>query len=156
MEIVFNEATGKYEAHLDPAPSQPAEMEQSGMAGSLGRFSNLEIMGVPLGAAAVGGISAIVLDRVVLERLDPAHKYSPYSLLVASALIGRFGRKYAGDAAKYMSLILAYEGVADFLSAAVDKVWPKTIATTAQSRAAAAAQAGSPAAGDYYSQAFRR
>ncbi len=152
MEIVFNEATGKYELQQ----AQSAEMEQSGMAGSLGRFTGIEVMGVPVGAAAIGGLGAILIDRVVLDRVDPAHKYSPYSLLVASAIIGKWGRRYAGDAAKYMSLILAYEGVADFVSALVDKVAPKAAATTAQARNSAAAQAGSPASGDYYAQAFAR
>lgn len=96
MEIVFNEATGKYELQQ----AQSAEMEQSGMAGSLGRFTGIEVMGVPVGAAAIGGLGAILIDRVVLDRVDPAHKYSPYSLLVASAIIGKWGRRYAGDAAK--------------------------------------------------------
>ena len=57
-----------------------------------------------------------------------------------------------------MSLILAYEGVADFVSAVVDRVWPATTATTtaAQPRTAAAAASGTPASGDYYSQAVAR
>ena len=156
MKIAFNEQTNQYEAVNDaPADEQKAEMEQS-VSGSLSRFANFHVMGVPLGAAAIGGLGAILIERVVLERVYPAHKYSPYSLLVASAIIGKWGRRYAGDAAKYMSLILAYEGVADFVSATVDKVWPKTTATASQPRTAAAAQAGAPASGDYYAQAFAR
>ncbi len=158
MKIVFNEQTNQYESVEEaPASPQTAEMEQS-VSGSLSRFANFDVMGVPVGAAAIGGLGAILIDRVVLERVDPTHKYSPYTLLIASAVIGKFGRKYAGDAAKYMALILAYEGVADYVSALVDKVWPKAAAAqvhAAQARAATVAQVGSPA-GDYYAQAFRR
>jgi hypothetical protein len=159
MKIAFNETTGQYEQVTDAAPAGNqvvAEMEN--MSGTLHKITSFELAGIPVGAAAVGGLASILIDRIVLAKVDPTHKYSPWSLLVASALIAKFGRKYAGDAAKYTALILAYEGIADYVSMAVDKVWPATT-TTAQNRStqtAAAAQVGSPAAGDYYSQAFKR
>jgi hypothetical protein len=158
MKIAFNETSGQYEQIADAAPASAPVAEMENVNATLNKLANYDVMGLPIGGAVVGGLGAILIDRVLLQRIDPTHKYTPWSLLIASGLMGKFGRKYLGDAAKYASLILAYEGVADYMSSMIDKYNPVTPAATAQSRqaTASAAQVGSPAAGDYYSQAFRR
>lgn len=124
MKFVYDEKTNSFvlEGGAEDKADR-AEMEMN-VSGTLNKITNFEIGGVPLGAAAIGGTAAIVIDRVLLERIDPQHKYGPLVMLGASLLLAKFGRKYFGKAAEVTSLILAYEAIADYISLGIDKVWP--------------------------------
>lgn len=145
MKVTFDESTNSYKITEGEAPAQTAELESS--AGVLGRVSSMDVMGIPLGQAVVGGGIAILVDRMLLERIDPAHKWGPWALLGGAWAVKKFGHKYLGGSADAAALILAYEAVADWVSSAIDKVAPAKAAAS-QGRMAAAEQASTQ--GNYY------
>lgn len=157
MKMTFDEKTNTYQLAQDSGDNV-AEME-SGMSNTLDKITNMEVAGIPLGAAAVGGVTAIVLDRLILERFDPEHKYGPLVLLGMAFAMDKWGKKFLGKAATASALILTYEAIADYISLGIDKVWPKPAPAPVTRSVVSQAQAVAHQAatgGDYYSQAFRR
>jgi hypothetical protein len=157
MKLVFDEKTNSYQYQtVEDAPV--ASMEKNNIISSIDKAASFDIAGIPIGSAIIGGTAAILLDRVVLERIDPTHKYGPAAMLVGALGMGWVGKKYHSKAAEATALILAYEGIADYISMIVDKVWP--VAATTQNSVvrqatAVARQVGSTGT-DYYKAAFGR
>ena len=159
MKIAFDEKTNTYKAEdAEPKP-EVAEMEMN-LKGTIGKVADIKVFGVPVGGPILGGATAIVVDRVLLDKIDPTHKYAPWSLLGAALVIGKFGQKLSPEWAKWTAGILVYEAAADTISMLIDKYWPKpttTTTTTAQAmRQSAGLQQFPATSGDYYSKAFTR
>jgi hypothetical protein len=137
--------------------SHTANMEMSfgGISGMFDKVTNMEVMGIPIGAAAVGGALAIVLDRIVLAKLDPTNKWGSYANLALALVVKKWGSKFLGNkAADATAMILTYEAVADWVTMGINKVWP-TKAVAAVKSSGTMRQFES-VANDYYSQALGR
>ncbi len=125
----------------------------------LDKLTNVEVGGVPVGAAAVGSALAILVDRLVLAKVDPTNKWGSWANLGAAFVIGRYGGKFMGrKSADAAALILTYEAVADWVTQAMNKLLPSTAtynqAAMAQPRNTAVAQA-TRVANDYTHEAYR-
>jgi hypothetical protein len=163
MKLVFDEKTNSWAAEADPAEStEKAEMGLS-IRGTVDKVAGLDFMGVPIGGPVLGGAIAIAIDRVLLEKVDPTHKYAPWSLVVAGILAAKLGPKLSPALAKWTSGILLYEAAADTISSLMDKYWPTpgsgttTTTTTEQAQPMRQGQFQSPSTqGDYYAKAFGR
>jgi hypothetical protein len=124
----------------------------------LDKLTNVEVGGVPVGAAAVGSALAILVDRLVLAKVDPTNKWGSWANLGAAFVIGRYGGKFMGrKSADAAALILTYEAVADWVTQAMNKIMPSTAtinqAAMAQPRNTAVNQA-TKVAENYYASAF--
>lgn len=144
MKLIFDEKTNQYTV-VEP---EIASMEAAagGIAGTLDKVASMEILGVPLGGVALGSAFAILMDRVILTRVDPEHKWGSYALLGSALLIARFGKKFLGKTADFTAIILTYEAIADWITSAVDRIVPPPAATLPQSYGGSQAQ-GSQAQG---------
>lgn len=102
----FDELLAKISARLE---KPKAELEQAGM---LAGITGLEVAGVPLGAAAVGGGAAVLVSGL-MDRFLPQVTGMTGKLLAAWAVV-QFGSRFLGkDAAKYAALFLAWDAVAE-------------------------------------------
>ena len=126
MKIAFDEQAGTYMVLAD-APVETAEMEQAGFLKGLVGF---EPMGVPLGRAVVGGGLAFLVDRVIVQRIDPTGaKLGRIGQLGVAWAVKKFGSKYLGSsAADAAALILAYDAIADMVEAQLNRILPAGVA----------------------------
>lgn len=102
--LVFDKEKDAYVIKHDDDPQ--GEFQQAGM---LGGITKMEVMGIPIGAAAVGGATAFVVDAV-FDRFLPQLTGSVANLVAAWAIM-QFGHRFLGDAARYAAIFLAYEAV---------------------------------------------
>jgi hypothetical protein len=160
MKLVFDEKTNSYAAEESAAPEgEKAEMGLS-IRNSVEQVANLNIAGIPVGGPVIGGGIAILLDRVLLAKVDPTHKYGPWPLIVGAVVAAKLGPKLSPTLAKWCSGIMLYEAAADTISELIEKYWPTTTPTTTpvtQSQRMSQAAFQSPTTqGDYYAKAFGR
>lgn len=136
-----------------------ANMEASfgGIGSSLDKVAGMEIMGIPLGSAALGGALAIIIDRIAIAKLDPDHKYGSWVNLAAALVIKKWGNKLIGNkAADATAMILTYEAVADWVTQAIDKVWPASMSQSFKQPMQQPMRQISAGRNDYYGQALGR
>jgi hypothetical protein len=124
----------------------------------LDKLTNFDLMGIPVGVAAVGSALAIVVDRLVLAKVDPTNKWGSWANLAAAFAIKKYGGKLIGNkSADAAALILTYEAVADWVSMGLNKVWP-TGATMNQAgmqqNYSSAVNQATRVAENYYASAF--
>jgi hypothetical protein len=167
--ILERQADGSYKMETDtPATAEfhqelPAKIETIGTVtmespAFLDKLTNMNVAGVPVGAAVVGSGLAILVDRVALAKLDPTNKWGSWANLGAALVLKKWGGKLLGrQSADAAALILTYEAVADWVTAGMNKVLPPVVtaqqASMAQPRNTAVAQA-TQVANDYYASAF--
>lgn len=102
-----------------------AGLFSGGIGSTLDKVTGMEIMGIPLGQAAVGGALAILLDRIVIAKLDPTNKWGSWANLALALVVKKWGSKFIGNkTADAAALILTYEAVADWVTMGINKVWP--------------------------------
>lgn len=102
--LVFDKEKDAYV--IKPGEPQLGELQQAGM---LGGITKIEVMGIPIGAAAIGGGVAFVTDAL-FDRFLPQLTGSVANLVAAWAIM-QFGHRFLGDAARYAAIFLAYEAV---------------------------------------------
>jgi len=105
----------KKESSLTPV----AEMEKPGALDSL---TSIKFMRVPIGQAAVGGITAMVLSSLVEMAMKPVRQQLGTRMgdtalkAVAAYAVNRWGKKMLGtDATKAAVIILAWEAFESFV-----------------------------------------
>jgi len=142
---------------------QTANMEMSfgGIGTTLDKVTNMEVMGIPLGQAAMGGVLAILLDRIVLGKLLAKYNsgtWGPIINLGVAFAVKKYGGKFLGNkTADATALILTYEAIADWVTLGVNKVWPTTSNQVFKQPAASGAMRQfESVANDYYAQALGR
>ncbi len=142
-------------AQEKPAAVQTAELENS-VSNALDKFTNFDLMGVPVGAAAMGGAAAILIDRFAIAKLDPTNKWGSWANLAAALVIKKWGGKYVGNkTADVTALILAYEAIADWVTMGINKVLPPAGVTMQSStKTSSAVRQATAVASNYYAQAF--
>lgn len=164
MKLAFDEKTNTYGLVEDQQPDQGAKAEMGlSVRSSVEQIANFQLAGIPVGGPVIGGGIAILLDRVLLAKVDPTHKYGPWPLVVAAVVAAKLGPKLSPTLARWCSGIMLYEAAADTISELIEKYWPTTTTTTTtttteqmrQMRQAAAVQQPSTQ-GDYYAKAFGR
>jgi hypothetical protein len=144
---------GFTEEKIKALTSNTAELESPAF---LDKVTNFEVMGVPVGAAAMGSALAILVDRVAIAKLDPTNKWGSWANLGAAFVIKKWGGKFLGSkTADAAALILTYEAVADWVTMGLNKVLPNTVTAQQfqQSPGSAVSQA-SKVANNYYAAAF--
>ncbi len=120
--------------------------------GFLDKVTNVEIAGIPAGAAAMGAAITILADRFVIAKLDPTNKWGIWANLGLAFVIKKWAGKYIGDkTADVTALFLTYEALADYVTQLINKVLPTTTTATAQQSVLHQAAA---VANNYYSKAF--
>ena len=160
-KAVFDEKTGQWAIENDASESpDKAEMGLS-IRNSVESMVNFQLAGIPVGGPVLGGAVAIALDRVLLAKVDPTHKYGPWPLVVAAIATAKLGPKLSPTLARWTSGILLYEAAADTISELIEKYWPTTSAPTTavneqQMRQPPAGMQSPSTQGDYYSKAFGR
>jgi hypothetical protein len=132
-------------------PKPVANLENTGIA-ALDKITNMEIAGIPVGAAALGAGLVIVLDRFVIAKLDPQNKWGIWANIGLAFVAKKWGAKYIGDkTADVVALLLTYEAVADYVTQLINKVMPPTATATAQQ---GVLHQAATVANNYYSKAF--
>lgn len=138
--------------------SEQAKLESAGSM--FDKFVDFEFMGVPIGAPVVAIAGTIAIDRLLIAKVDPTNKWGSWANMGAAALLQMFGKKFIGNKlANALSFGLAYEGLADWVTQAVNKVIPPTTTTTTtqqQSRMqqGAALRQAEMHLSNYYARAF--
>jgi hypothetical protein len=143
---------------------QTANMEMSfgGIGSALDKATGFQVMGLPLGEAAVGGAIALVLDRLVLGKLLAKYNsgtWGPFINLGTAWVIKKYGSKILGSkTADAAALILTYEAVADWVTLGINSVWPATQKQTFNqpSGGGGAMRQFERVADDYYAAAMGR
>lgn len=135
------------------------EMSFGGIGSTLDKVTSMQFAGIPLGEAAMGGVLAIVLDRIVIARLDPTNKWGSWANLAAAFAVKKYGGKFLGNkTADAAALILTYEAIADYVTTLVNKVpflAPKaTSSQVFKQTSGSVMHAANQVANDYYSAAF--
>lgn len=171
--ILERQADGSYKVSEAKAEMQQelpetltAHMESSfgGIGATLDKVTGMEIAGIPVGEAAVGGALAILVDRIVINKLDPTNKWGSWANLGMALVVKKWGGKFLGSkTADAAALILTYEAIADWVTMAINKVIPATGTSSqvfkqnfaAPASPSVVAQA-SRVADDYYARAFGR
>ncbi len=120
----------------------------------LDKITNFDLMGIPVGTAAVGSALAILVDRVVLAKVDPTNKWGSWANLAAAFVLKKYGGKFLGSkSADAAALILTYEAVADWVTMGLNKVWPGG-ATMQQPHYSNAVNQATKVAENYYANMF--
>ena len=162
-EVVETEAN---RAEMKQEGALVGNMESStfgGIGATLDKITGMQIAGIPLGEAAVGGALAIVADRLIIARIDPQNKWGSWANLGMAFAIKKFGSKFLGTkTADAAALILTYEAVADWVTQAMNKVVPakgtscQVFKQTMAAHQSSAVNMASQVADDYYARAFGR
>jgi len=152
MKLVFDETVGKYVIDMSAeqgkvetpaaAMAQTAEMEAGGLAATVEKFGNFQVMGVPVGGVVLGTAAAFAIDKIIVDRLiaketDPEKAASTAMIadLVAAFVIAKYGGKIIGkETAKYCAFVLAYEAVSGKVAAFLDEHWPTSSAPASQAQ----------------------
>lgn len=138
---------------------QTANLEASA-SGFLNGIVKTEVSGIPVGAAAAGAALTIIVDRLVIRKLDKDGKWGVWANLGAAFVIKKYAGKFLGtQAADVTALLLTYEAVADWVTGLIDKVIPA--ATMSQMRQAGMNQGSvmnqvNAVAKDYYARSEGR
>ena len=140
---------------------QTANMEMSfgGISNTLDKVTGFQLAGIPIGEAAMGGVLAILIDRIAIAKLDPSNKWGSYANLAAAFVVKKWGSKFLGNkTADAAALILTYEAIADWVTMGINKVWPTTQTQTFNqaSGGGGAMRQFERVADDYYAAAMGR
>lgn len=129
------------------------EMSFGGIGSTLDKVTGMEVMSIPIGEAAMGGVIAILLDRLLIARVDPTNKWGSWANLGAAFVTKKFLGKFIGNkTADAAALILTYEAVADWVTQAMNKVLPvKATSSQAFNQSSAVMQANRVVRDYYYS-----
>ena len=148
----------------DMKKENTANMEAS-MSGALDKVTNFQLMGLPIGKAAVGGAMAIVIDRIFISWLQSkvgntigTGAGTIINLGTAWAVKKYLGKYIGSQTADATALILTYEAIADWVTLGINKVWPTASASQVmhQTSSGGSMRQFERVASDYYSQIIGR
>lgn len=118
------ELSAELKAELDTLRSRreaPTAELQAGVGGFLNGIAGMQVMGLPVGAAAIGAAGGLVIDRVLGDRLA---KWGPLGNVGAAFVVKRFGGKFLGEkAADSIAFVLLYEAMITPISDLLGQVW---------------------------------
>jgi hypothetical protein len=114
---------------------EDAELAESGIAGMFSKVSNIEILNIPIGQAAIGGFGAVFASELIdgfMSTQSPTTR--GLVKLAGAAGVVMFGKKLIGSGtAKVIALLLTFDAIRDLtpidewatkLSTMVTKVVP--------------------------------
>lgn len=103
------------EASVDGEPVE-AELEIAGVKSMFGQIDKIEIMGVPIGRAAVGGFAAVLVSEVVDGIMQAQTTTTQGIVKLGLAAIVQWTKRWFGaPMANTATLLLAYDGVRQLL-----------------------------------------
>ncbi len=103
-----------------------ADLEQAAIAKSV---TDMEVWGIPLGKAALGGLGAVVGSELVDGfMVSQSNTTKGFVKLIAAGSVYKFGKRWLGAGlASAITLVLAYDGIRSLLP--IDE-WGNRIAST--------------------------
>ena len=114
LEGSIHTATG--EVIKKGAEGVNANLEDSGIAGTMDKVTNWRMFDIPVGAAVVGGVAGVFITELTDGLCVKINIKSPYIAgaikLGEAAAIVKFGKKFVGrDTANIIALLLTFDAV---------------------------------------------
>jgi len=120
---------------IKPNDPENGSLEDSGIAGMFSKVSNIEVMNIPIGQAAIGGFGAVFASELIDGFLSTQSPMTRGLVKLAGAgAVVMFGKKLIGSGtAKVIALLLTFDAIRDLtpidewatkLSTMVTKVVP--------------------------------
>lgn len=118
LELQYNSQTGEWDSH-ETEPKKPesevpvAQMEQARI---LGGIENIQVFGIPVGTALLGGTTAFLVSEILDGVIDQGSTTAGLVKLAASgAIIPVFGGMFGREATRSAAMFLAYDAFRNLL-----------------------------------------